>query len=178
MPSCSIGFCVAITKNGCFELEDVAGDADRAFLHRFEQGRLRLRRGAVDFVGQADLREDRALLELETRGGRRASSMTMFVPRMSAGIRSGVNWMREKLQVERLGQRAHQQRLAQARHAFEQAVAADEQAGEHAVDDVVVADDHAAELLANGLVARGELGRLLFDGSSADDSCRSQLSTG
>ena len=86
----------------------------------------------------------------------------MFVPRMSAGIRSGVNWMREKSQVERLGQRAHQQRLAQARHAFEQAMAADEQAGEHAVDDFVVPDDHAADLAANGIIALGEqLGPLL-----------------
>ena len=47
--------------------------------------------------------------------------MMMLVPMMSAGIRSGVNWMRLKLQVEHLGQRADQQRLAQARHAFEQA---------------------------------------------------------
>ena len=88
--------------------------------------------------------------------------MIMFVPRMSAGIRSGVNWMRLKLQVERLGQRAHQQRLAQARHAFQQAVAADEQAGEHAVHDVVVADDHAADLLADRLVAADELLGLLL----------------
>ena len=81
----------------------------------------------------------------------------MFVPRMSAGIRSGVNWIREKFRFERLGQRPDEQRLAQAGHAFQQAVPADEQAGQHAVHDVVVPDDHAAELLVNGLVALREL---------------------
>ena len=47
---------------------------------------------------------------------------------MSAGIRSGVNWMRWKLQVQRAGERAHEQRLAEARHAFEQHVAAGDMA--------------------------------------------------
>ena len=57
------------------------------------------------------------------------------VPMMSAGIRSGVNWMRENWRLERLGQRAHEHRLAEAGHAFEQRVAAGEHAREHAVDD-------------------------------------------
>ena len=87
----------------------------------------------------------------------------MFVPRMSAGIRSGVNWMREKSRFERLGQRPHQQRLAQAGHAFQQAMPADEQAGQHAVHDVVVPDDHAAQLLVNGLVPLGKLRGPLFN---------------
>ena len=43
----------------------VAGGAagDGAFLHRFEQRRLRLWRSAVDFVGQDEIRKDRPLLE-------------------------------------------------------------------------------------------------------------------
>ena len=73
-------------------------------------------------------------------------SLMMLVPMMSDGIRSGVNWMRLNLQVEHLAERAHQQRLAQAGHAFEQRVAADEQAGQDAVDDVGVADDDLADL--------------------------------
>ena len=43
-----------------FELVGAALDRDAVFLHRFEQRRLRLRRRAVDFVGQHDVREDRA----------------------------------------------------------------------------------------------------------------------
>ena len=68
-----------------------------------------------------------------------------------------------EVEVERLGQRAHQQRLAQAGHAFQQAMPADEQAGEHAVHDVVVPDDHAAQLFVNGFVALGELRGPLFN---------------
>ena len=66
--------------------------------------------------------------------------------------------MREKSRSSVCGQRAHQQRLAQPGHAFQQAMPADEQAGEHAVHDVVVPDDHAAELFENRLVAVGKLG--------------------
>ena len=61
-----------------------------------------------------------------------------------------------------MAKRAHQQRLAQARHAFQQAMAADEQAGQHAVDDVVVADDHAAHLISHRLIARAKLFRPLL----------------
>ncbi len=67
-----------------------------------------------------------------------------------------------EFEIQRLGQRADQQRLAQARHAFQQAVPADEQAGQHAVDDFVVADDHAADLFADGLIAVDELPRPAF----------------
>ncbi len=67
-----------------------------------------------------------------------------------------------ELQVERLGQRADQQRLAQPGHAFQQAMPADEQAGQHAVDDLVVADDDAADLLADGLIAGHEFLRPAF----------------
>ena len=63
---------------------------------------------------------------------------------MSAGIRSGVNWMRWKLQVQRLGERAHEQRLAQARHAFEQHVAAGDHGDDRMLDDLLLADDDLA----------------------------------
>ena len=52
-----------------------------------------------------------------------------------------------EVEVEHLGQRADEERLAQARHALEQGMAADEQAGQDAVDDLVVADDHLADLV-------------------------------
>ena len=50
------------------------GDGDRALLHRLEQRRLRLGRGAVDLVGEHDVGEDRARLELETPCAPRSSS--------------------------------------------------------------------------------------------------------
>ena len=80
------------------ELQRVAADGDGVLLHRLEQRRLRLRRGAVDFVRQDHLRKDRPLLEDELAPCPVAGSSWMIsVPVMSAGIRSGVNWMRRKL---------------------------------------------------------------------------------
>jgi hypothetical protein len=75
-----------------------------------------------------------------------------------------------KLQVQRLGQRADQQRLAQAGHALQQAVPADEQTGQDAVDDVVVPDDDSADLLAHRAVALDELlGPLLHGFADSHD---------
>ena len=124
---------------------DRAADGDAVLLHRFQQGRLRLRRGPVDFVGQHDLGEDRARLERED-----PLAVRRFGDDVGADDVGRHQVGREldavELQVEHLRQRPHQQRLAEAGHAFEQRVAADEQAGQHAVHDVGVADDHLADL--------------------------------
>ena len=56
---------------------------------------------------------------------------------MSAGSRSGVNWMRWKLRLHRRRERADGQRFRQAGHAFEQDVAVGEQADEQALDQMV-----------------------------------------
>ncbi len=52
-------------KERLFELVDRAGRRHGTFLHRLEQCRLRFRRGAVDLVGQEQLREDGSRSELE-----------------------------------------------------------------------------------------------------------------
>ena len=52
------------------QLVGLALHGDAVLLHRFEQRRLRLRRRAVDFVGQHDVGEDRAGREHHLRGGR------------------------------------------------------------------------------------------------------------
>ena len=124
---------------------DVAADGDGVLLHGFEQGRLGLGRGPVDFVGQHDLGEDRPGLKLE-----RAAAVGRFHHDVGADDVGRHQVGRElnavEVKVERIGQRADEQRLAQAGHAFEQGMAADEQAGQDAVDDLVVADDHLADL--------------------------------
>ena len=61
------------------------------FLHRFEQGRLRLRRSAVDFVRENDIREQWAAHEFEFAAPVERFSSITSVPVMSAGIKSGVN---------------------------------------------------------------------------------------
>ena len=62
-----------------------------------------------------------------------------------------------EVEIERVGKGADQERLAQARHALEQGVAADEQAGQDAVDDLVVADDDLGDLGLHLVVPRPEL---------------------
>jgi hypothetical protein len=62
-------------------------------------------------------------------------SWMMSVPVMSAGIRSGVNWIRLK-EVEGLGHRGNQQGLGQAGHPHQQRVAAGEQADGELLDDL------------------------------------------
>ena len=79
--------------------------------------------------------------------------MTMLVPMMSAGIRSGVNWMRLKSSDDGVGQGPHQKGLAQPRHPFQERVPADKQAGQDAVDDLVVADDDLGDLGLDLVVA-------------------------
>ena len=70
----------------------------------------------------------------------------MFVPMMSAGIRSGVNWMRLNFRSSTCASVRTRSVLPRPGTPFEQRVPADEQARQDAVDDVGVADDHLADL--------------------------------
>ena len=74
-----------------------------------------------------------------------------FVPTTSAGMRSGENWMRLNARVERVRERAGEQRLGGAGHALEQHVAAGEQPDEQAVDRRVLPDDRLRDLGADRL---------------------------
>ncbi|MNP12567.1 hypothetical protein D3C76_1048040 [compost metagenome] len=56
-----------------------------------------------------------------------------------------------ELAAETAGQRPDQQRLAQARHTFEQYVAAGKQRGQHVVDDRVLSDHGFLQFMAHGL---------------------------
>ena len=57
-----------------------------------------------------------------------------------------MNWMRLKLSRRPVGQRPHGQGLGQAGHAFEQDVAAGEQADQQAVEHDPLADDDLVDL--------------------------------
>jgi len=52
-----------MTKKGFFQLADLPAGGHLLFLHGFEQSRLGLGGGAVDFVGQHHLRKDRPFLK-------------------------------------------------------------------------------------------------------------------
>jgi len=62
-----------------------------------------------------------------------------------------------ELQVQHRAEGADQHGLAQAGHAFEQRMAADEQAGQHTVNDLGVADDDLADLAHDPVVSLAEL---------------------
>jgi hypothetical protein len=144
-------------------LELVGGlrDRDRAFAHRLEQRGLRLRRGAVDLVGEHDVREDRSALELELL------HTALFGDHVRAhdigGHQVGRELHAREVRVDGLGERAHEHRLAEAGHAFEECVAAAEEAHENAFDDRFLADDHGADLFAESAEVLREDGDGSFD---------------
>ena len=100
-----------------------------------KQRGLGLGRRAVDFVRQQERREDGPLMSENSLRCR----LKTLVPVMSAGIRSGVNWMRAKSQPEHVGQRAHEQSFGDAGHAFDERMVAGEDGDERLFDDVVLA---------------------------------------
>ena len=93
------------------------------------------------------------------------------VPVMSAGIRSGVNWMRLN---DRFSARARVliiSVLARPGHAFQQAMAAAEERDQQLFDDVVLADDDLRKLIEDLLAGLAQLtdGGI---GCAVDRSCR------
>jgi hypothetical protein len=104
--------------------------------HRLQQRGLHLRRGAVDLVGQHQVREHRAELGVEALRGRPPDPGPDDVAR---------HQVRGELQpgepaADHLGQGADGERLGHSRHALEQAVPAGEQGDQHPLDQVVLAD--------------------------------------
>jgi hypothetical protein len=73
----------------------VLPDGHFPLLHRLQQGRLGLGRRAVDFVRQQNIRKNRPLDKAKLAPPVLVFLQT-FVPVMSEGIRSGVNWIRLK----------------------------------------------------------------------------------
>ena len=130
MPSCSIGFWVAITTNGRGTCVRIAVDGDVALLHHLEHRRLRLRRGAVDLVGEDDVGEHRAGPELE-----RAVRLVVDQPAGDVGRQQvGRELHAPPRAVHRVGDRLGQRRLAGAGHVLEEQVALGEEAHERRRD--------------------------------------------
>ena len=132
----------------------LVADRDLAFLHRFEQRALHLGRRAIDFVGQDQVRKNRAELGRELAAARIVNQRADQVRRQQVG--------RElqplKAGLDAGGQRLDGERLGEAGHAFEQDVAVGEQAEQEPVDQIFLADDDVTDLLAQG---RNPLSQLL-----------------
>ena len=71
VPSDSIGFCVAMARNGLGHGMRRVPDRHLPFLHHLEQRRLHLGRGPVDLVGEEEVAEDGAELGVELAFARR-----------------------------------------------------------------------------------------------------------
>ena len=147
VPSCSIGFCVASTKNGsgsrcvwpaavtacsciaCSSAACVFGGA------RLISSASTTFAKIGPFANLKNAAPGRVIL-LEQLG---AGDVARHQVRRELHAREA--------QVERLRHRLHEQRLREAGHADEQHVAAGEQRGDEIVDDLVLADDAPPDLL-------------------------------
>jgi hypothetical protein len=81
-------------------------------------------------------------------------------------------------QRERLGERAHEHRLAEPGDAFEERVPSPQHAGDDPVDHLAVADDGLRDLRAQGLDALAEEGHLLANGFGLGHGARHFSSRG
>ena len=142
------------------ELVRLALHRHAMLLHRLEQRRLRLRRRAVDLVGEHDVREDRPGREHHVPAARLRIVLDDVGARDVARHQVRRELDARELEVEHLRDRVDQQRLRQARHADDQAVAAGEQRQQHELDHVLLADDELVQLgddlVATGFQAVGE----------------------
>ena len=147
------------------QLIRLAGRGHAVLLHRLEQRGLRLRRGAVDFVGEHDAGENRARLELEDA----LSGAVLFLEQLRAGDVARHEIGREldarERKFERLRERLDEQRLREAGHADQDDVAAGEDRADETLHDLVLAHDATADLrgkLALRLLQRVEQLEVLF----------------
>ena len=142
VPSDSIGFCVAMTRNGdgtaCVSLPIVtcrscitssSADCTLAGARLISSARRKLQKTGPSSVSKPSL-----------------PPRYMRVPTRSEGTRSGVNCTRWKRSAEHVGHRLDRQRLRQAGHALDQEVPARQQADEDALEHLVLARDHALDL--------------------------------
>lgn len=101
----------------------LAVDRHAPFLHRFKQRRLRLGRGAVDFVGKQQLGEDRPLGQGEARRLEVEQVRSQYV----AGHQVGGELDAPEIEPDGAGESLREQRLGGSRRAFEQHMTTSEQ---------------------------------------------------
>ena len=121
---------------------DDAVSGDLALFHAFEQSGLGARGHAVDFVNQEQVGEDCACVKTEFVGALQQDCGTEDVGGHQVG--RGLDAM--EAEAEQAGERFDDEGLGDARDAFEEDVALDEECHEGFVDDAGLAGDDAAQL--------------------------------
>ena len=119
-----------------------AVEGDRVLLHGLQQRGLRLRRRAVDLVGEQQVAEDRPARQRELPGLEIVDVRADDI----AGHQVGRELDASVGDAQRLREAARGHRLGRARRTFQQDVPAGEQRGQHQVDRVVLPGDRLADL--------------------------------
>ena len=162
VPSDSIGFWVAMTRNGSGTGCVVVPDRHLPLLHHLEQRGLDLRGSAVDLVREEEVAEDGPELGVERAVARAVDPRPDEVRRNEVGRELHA---RER-PAEHAGRRLDRQRLREARDALDQEMALRQQADEHPLehrvlpcDDPPDLEQRLLELLLRFLRGRTGLGR-------------------
>ena len=134
-------------------LVGLAADRHLVLGHHLEQRRLHLGGRAVDLVGEQEVDEHRAELDVELLGGLPVDPGADDVGRDQVGgeLDPGEG------AADDPGEGLHRERLGHPGHALEQAVAAGQEGDEHPLDHPVLAHDDPLDLEHRAL----ELGRVL-----------------
>ena len=151
VPSSSIGFCVASTKNG--RSSGYVRPAAVTWYSCIASSSAACVFGGVRLISSAR----RICAKIGPFTKRSDAVAALLVEHFGAGDVGRHQVGREldplERQVEDLRDRLDQQRLGQAGHAGDQAVAAGEERHQHLVDDLVLADDDLADLGEDPLAA-------------------------
>ena len=122
--------------------ERLAADRHLPLGHQLEHRRLHLGRRPVDLVGQHEVDEDRAELDVERLLARPVDPGADDVGRHQVGRELDPG----EVAADHRRERPHGERLGHAGYALEQAVAARQQGDHQALDHVLLADDHPLDL--------------------------------
>ena len=112
-------------------------DGHLPFLHRLQQCGLGLRRGAIDLIGEEEVREDRPRAKHEVT----AALVVDKRARDVGGHQVGGELDALEIEPRHRGERARHQRLGQARNVFDQHVAIGEDRHQDQGEHITLADD-------------------------------------
>ncbi len=119
--------------------------APRLFLHRLEQRRLGLWRGAVDLVGEQQFAEDRPARERELAGLEVEQVRTQNIARQQIGGELDA----PEIKPQRGGEALREEGLGGARRPFQQRVALRQRGDQQVIDQRVLADNRLGGLGAD-----------------------------
>ena len=135
-----------------FQLVGLALDGDAVFLHGLQEGGLGFRRGAIDLVGEDDVREYGAWQKDQLS----ASCLRIFLHQIRAGdvrwhqIRRELN--ARKAEIQNLGKRMDEQGFRQTGDTDDQAVTAYQNGQQDQFDDIFLTVNDLGDLRAHLVV--------------------------